>query len=430
MTTSYLQSLTTFNADTFTSRTESYPLILTAPRLRSRNALLAWLVDTRAEMLYYALTPDDSTLPYFLANMTSALRDIDPKFGAQLQSAVESLAEPQDLADALAADLSKARPKPHYLVLDNFDHLTINEEMYAFFLRLTEKLPRGMQLVLNSRSLTYAPWAGLLREGRAVMLGDDRTLNGGIFDTAKPESAHLEVFALAGGSVFVNGLPLTTWDGPLPRNLFYYFVDHHMVTRDEIFETFWPDLPTKEATNVFHVTKRKISERLGYELTAYSGGFYRPSGQMAVHYDAGIFETIVEDSRNDLPDDPAVYHAAIQLYRVPFLHKIEMPWIVRRRETLRLNYAEALIGAGRLHRKRGESERAISLYLRALREVPQREDIHRDLMSMYSERREYGKALEQYNMLSNMLERSLNITPSKVTQALYRDIAEKARVTA
>ena len=41
-----------------------------------------------------------------------------------------------------------------------------------------------------------------------------------------------------------------------------------MVTRDEIFETFWPGLPTKEATNVFHVTKRKISERLGYELTS------------------------------------------------------------------------------------------------------------------------------------------------------------------
>src|SRR6185436_12766505 len=135
-----------------------------------------------------------------------------------------------------------------------------------------------------------------------------------------PTSPHLEVYGFSGGSVFMNGLPVESWDGPLPRNLFYYFVDHPMVTRDELFETFWPELPTKEATNVFHVTKRKISERLGFELTAYSGGFYRPSGQMAVHYDVRNFETLlgaVSFEDEELTEVPPAWYSAIHLYRTP-----------------------------------------------------------------------------------------------------------------
>ena len=42
-------------------------------------------------------------------------------------------------------------------------------------------------------------------------------------------------------------------------------------TRADIFKEFWPGLPIKSATNVFHVTKRKIGERLGCDLTSYAG---------------------------------------------------------------------------------------------------------------------------------------------------------------
>ena len=422
----YLQHLTQLTRETFLARTEGYPLILLSPRLRSRNALLAWFLGAGHESYYYALSAADATLHAFLGALVESLRDFDPRFGKQLTQGLGHHARPEELADALLADLGKAKPKPRYIIFDNLDHLELGDHVNAFFDRLVKGLPRGMQLVVNSRFLAYRPWSVLIRSQHGFALGDEQTLDGGIFDPSRPDTPHLEVYALGGGNVFVDGIPLTTWDGPLPRNLFYYFVDHPMTTRDEIFETFWPDLPTKEATNVFHVTKRKISERLGYELTAYASGFYRPSGQMAVHYDVARFESIVEDSKLRPPDDPAIWQQAIHLYRAPFLNRIEMPWMVRRREQLRLAYAEALIGLARLYSTRAETDQAISFYLRALREVPQREDLHRDLMSLYNARGERDKAIEQYHTLCTTLERTLNIPPSRPTENLYKSIVAGA----
>lgn len=418
-----LNDVTELTQETFTAQAEGFPLILLAPRLRNRNALMAWFLRNASEAAFYALTPADADLESFLNGLIAGLSEAYAKFGKQTAQALAEHREPDELADALIADLGKIKPRLKYLLLDNFDFLGSSASVQAFFDLLVKTLPSGTQLVINSRHLAYGAWSGLVRSHHAIVMGDERTLDGGIFAPDKPDTPHLEVYGLAGGNVYVNGVPLNTWDGPLPRNLFYYFVDHPMVTRDEIFETFWPELPTKEATNVFHVTKRKISERLGYELTAYAGGFYRPSGQMTVHYDVARFEQVVESSKIKPPEDPLVWYRAIQLYRSPFLNHIDMPWIMRRREELRMAYAEALIGVGRLYRALGEDEHAISYYLRALREVPQREDIHRDLMSLYSEHHEIGKAVAQYSLLCEILDRTLGITPSKATQTLYKAIS-------
>jgi DNA-binding SARP family transcriptional activator len=55
----------------------------------------------------------------------------------------------------------------------------------------------------------------------------------------------------------------------------------------------------------------------------------------------------------------------------------------------------------------------------SLREVPQREDIHRDVMTLYGAQNEVHKAVAQYRLLSDILKRTLNITPSKATRTLY-----------
>jgi len=417
-----LQSITGLTEDTIAAQIEDKSLVLLAPRVRHRNTFMGWLLQPTRETYLYTLTAQDSTLLAFLANMIAAFQEsIDPKFGSQTQQALgQRKADPGDLAEALIADLGKAKPKPRFLVFDEFDHLETSADVATFFEQLVATLPSSLKLVINSRQLPYYPWSAYIRSGEGIVVGETQALDGGIFNPDVPESPHLEVYGFGGGRVYVNGVPVDVWDGPLPRNLFYYFVDHPMVTRDEIFETFWPDLPTKEATNVFHVTKRKVSERLGYELTGYSGGFYRPSGQMIVHYDVANFEQAMEAARQtQTRADPEVFYRAIRNYRAQFLHNIDMPWITRRREQLRLTYAEALIGVGRLYKSLGDTERALSYYLRALREVPQREDIHRDVMTLYESRGERDKAIAQYNLLADILRRTLNIEPSKATRVLY-----------
>ena len=118
-----------------------------------------------------------------------------------------------------------------------------------------------------------------------------------------------------------------------------------LVTRQQIFEHFWPKLKVKDATNVFHVTKRKITERItaciekdddSYELTKYSAGFYMPSEKIVRHYDVDDFTEAVEQAMisEDEHTRELLYKRAIDIYRGPFLSTIDMPWVLKRREEL------------------------------------------------------------------------------------------------
>lgn len=405
------------------SQIEDYPSILISPRVRNKNWLMAFLLEQTAPAYYHALTSEEKDLKTFLHAFVETVQDYDPKFGRQtLEALGTSRVSAATLAEALIGDLNKARPKPRLIALENLDYLTPENPIVSFFHQLINDLPKNTQLVVSGRFIHYQMWMPLVEAGKTYVMGDD--VSGRIFAPETLQMPHLEVYGLGGGAVYVNGMPLTTWDGPLPRNLFYYFIDHPLVTRDEVFATFWPNLPTKEATNVFHVTKRKISERLGYEITAYSSGFYKPSGQLALHYDVSLFEKQMESNKNHLPDSPDEWYRAIRLYRSPFLFKVDMSWVQKRRETLRGLYSEALVGIGRAYAKAQDSDQAIGFFLRALKEIPEREDIHRDLMKLYKESGKKDKAIEQYKLLCSVLDRKLSITPSKATQTVYKNILE------
>ncbi len=143
---------------------------------------------------------------------------------------------------------------------------------------------------------------------------------------------------------------------------------------------------------------------------------------MVVHYDVQRFEANVQEgSIAEAPENPIrISYDAIRLYRSPFLNGLEMPWIQERREHLRLAYVSALVGVARIYKSLKEYDRAISYYLRALREVPGREDIHRDVMSIFDLTGQKDRAVTQYQLLEHTLKSTLNITPSKTTRTLYK----------
>jgi two-component SAPR family response regulator len=137
-------------------------------------------------------------------------------------------------------------------------------------------------------------------------------------------------------------------------------------------------------------------------------------------YDAREFEQQIEGALTG-PDDlaPAKWYRAVQLYRHPYLERLHMPWMVEKREKLRNSYAQALIGLGRMHRALGEPERALGYFFRAVAERPDREDVHRNIMNIYHEAGRTKDVVAQYKLLESILKRSLNITPSVETRALY-----------
>jgi two-component SAPR family response regulator len=144
---------------------------------------------------------------------------------------------------------------------------------------------------------------------------------------------------------------------------------------------------------------------------------------LTIHYDAHIFESSVNQAVEDEANAPAHWYKAVQLYRSDFLPYIDTPWVQERREALKNKYAQALIGLGRLYRGADEPDKALGYLQRAIRQKPDWEDVHQDVMLLYSQLGRRDEAIAQYKQLERTLKAMFNIQPSKDTRRLFEVIS-------
>lgn len=430
-------TITKVSLDTFRERSEGKKLVLLYPWTTYRTLFLTHFLSAHdTGLVYYRISDGQETLSDWLSGMVEEFDQVLNGFGTNLRAALAS-GSPAALGEALAADLAAVQTAGDMvLFVDEFDRLPFDGDLRKFAPALVGALPPRTQIAISSRLLTYQPWYDMIARGEAIVLGTEYRRDQGMFTVEENPRPRLEVYALGRGHALVNGLPITNWDGALPRNLFFFFMDHPLVTRDEIFATFWPDLSVKEATNVFHVTKRKISERISmkvfeggnYELTQYSGGFYIPSEKVIRHYDVMDFQAAIERAMitSDEREEEQLLRQAIEFYKASYLQTVDMEWVVNRREQLKQLFAQALISMGRLHKRRGEHLEAIGCFVRSLKETPEREDIHREIMNIYLTLGRVEDARNQYRLLVETLRARLGINSSRESQELFR-LIEAAR---
>jgi DNA-binding SARP family transcriptional activator len=391
-------------------------LVILHPNFTNQHLLLSMSMSQRnGNHIFFSLETPASDLATVWALFSSALAEQE-----------ERTLPPLDLKTTpeKAAQIALKALKPSgtfTLVIDAFD--LADESVEAWIAALVPGMPDGSQIVLGGRALPLSLIRndGLRGKVRLFPLDPERML---IDYTGQPaERALLEVYGLGMGQALINGQRIDRWDGMLPRSLFFFFVDRGMVTRDEIFQTFWPTLSIREATNVFHVTKRKISEILGFDLTVYWSGFYRISPDIDLYYDVVKFAEHVQNSV--VADDPTaigLLQNAIDLYQGAFLSTLDMEWATSRREELNQTYAEALSSLAKLEQHQGKPHEALGLYLRAAANQPLREDLARGIMALFTELGQANRALEVYTHLTQELKRSLGVAPDRRTVELAEQI--------
>ena len=424
----FSHDVTNVSFDSFMSITEGKRVVLLYPWSNYRNVFLSYFLSGLPDgLLYYRVPDGGGTTASWVRGLMESIQRSSADFGRQLAAALEA-GEPAKIGQALAADLAQLNGDRVILYLDELDRVPHDSAFQQFIAGLITNLADGSQLAVNSRLLTYDPWIEWVNRDEAVVLGTSNQRNHLIFNKARELKPQLEIYAFGRGHAVSNGREIQSWDGALPRNLFFYFIDNPLVTRDQIFEIFWPKLSVRDATNVFHVTKRKITERISmmvgdgenYELTSYSTGFYVPGDKIVRHYDVADFEQAIEGAL--LATDPAVrqtlYREAIDMYKAPFLFPLNLPWVEARRKQLQGMYAEALNGMARLKAEEQAWEEALGFYVRALKESPQREDFHRGAMQMYINLGRNADAWQHYTVLEKQLKRSLGVKPSRETREM------------
>ena len=424
--------VTSVSFESFRDLAQGKKVVLLYPWANFRNVFLSYFLNDIGEgLLYHRIPNKPDSLQDWLSGLLDEIQLVLGDFGKQLKDAFDG-ASASEMGVALAADFGQIDVERAVLFLDELDRVPQDAEFRSFMTALVDNLPANIQLAVNSRLLTYEPWINWVNRDQAVVLGTAHRSNNLMFTKEATPKPQLEVYAFGRGHAISNGREIRSWDGALPRNLFFYFVDNPVVTRDQIFDIFWSKLSIKDATNVFHVTKRKITERISmhvddennYELTNYSSGFYVPSGKVVRHYDVADFEHAMEGAlmSDNLHEQEVLFRHAVDIYKAPFLHTIKLAWVDARRKQLQTMYAEALIGLANLQAGRGEWERALGSYARVLRETPQREDIHRKAIEMYINLGRVEDARLQYNLLERMLKRKLGVAPSDETRELLRSL--------
>ncbi len=329
-------------------------------------------------------------------------------------------------SEQVKAQLAGLKTAPAMLLIDDADQVD-DQSLEALLLDylgayqnskialFTRTVPTCTQTNLNLRKLTrYLP------ADDALILPD--------YASRAVDHTLLEVHAFGLGRVLVNGQLIDTWDGQLPRALFYYLVDKGMATRDDIFQTFWPTLTKHEATNVFHVTKRKVSEILGVSLTTYSSGFYRISPDIELIYDVVQFVETIQNSavvEQDLMQELLL--RAIWLYRSDFLMGMDMEWVVQRRGQLRQLKSEALAGLAKGYHSARNWDAALGRYIQAIATQELRDDVITGAMQIYQHQAKYQDALSVYEHFERRLNDTLKIAPSEALKKLMAAIQETKR---
>ncbi len=335
------------------------PVLLLHPEMYGYKYFLPDLLeDTHRTPLYISLDAPNTSATQFSNVISGAIEAQAHIALPALQTKRTMSAWGRDCMEHLKA------VAPYTLVIDSIDLL--DEIACASLLQsLIENLSEDSQIILNGRRYPEILMANQDLRASITLAPVDEELM--VLDYMhQRERVLLEVRAFGPGRVLKNGARLNDWDGVLPLHLFLYMVDHVMVSRNDIFKAFWPALPTKEATNVFHVTKRKVNEILGFDLTDYVSGYYQVTSKIDLQYDVVKFmNTVQESSVLEGEEAIACLNRALRLYRSDFLSGIEAPWAVSRREQLRAMVGDVLHTLSELHAEQGNKQRAQSYFARA-----------------------------------------------------------------
>jgi len=409
---------------TFIDRAEDARVVLLHPASNYRSLLVAQLMnDPNFRVFYYAMGPDDVNVRSFLSGITHDLANQHPTFGRYLnQIHFEAQDDPGVLQQAFVADLNELSSEPFLMILDEYDRTDSADDLQAFVEQVILHLPPQCRIVLNSRTLPRLPWVSLIAQKKAVILRDHEQVYGNFYGMTSEGEIHLEVNALGPGYVSLNGTPVNTWEGHLPRLLFFFALDRPVVTRSEICQAFWPDLDNDQAVNVFHVTKRRLHKALDFDVLVHEGGYYRVNPKVAISYDIMDFvEALVRGRVPETEDKASVWQSAIDLYRGPFLQGHSDSWIVTRRAEYQQGYLEALSEMAKFRLAEGRQENALGLLLRAVAENDRYEPIHRQIMQLYADLGRRSEAAGHYQKLVDKL-RAEGAEPEPATQALYNSI--------
>jgi two-component SAPR family response regulator len=116
------------------------------------------------------------------------------------------------------------------------------------------------------------------------------------------------------------------------------------------------------------------------------------------------------------------YQKAVDLVHGPYLVEVDAHWAAEERERLGQIYHSALEELAHLYLDTNELNRCLSICQLALTQNPYNEAIYQLEMRAYAALGDRAAIVRQYQASKVALEEGLGISPSRETEALYREL--------
>lgn len=262
-------------------------------------------------------------------------------------------------------------------------------------------------------------------------------------DQERPSSAQvvvvepdppLRIRALGRAQVLIGERMLTSsdWRSITSRDLFFFLLCQGPATKDELANTFWPDLSPGKLRSTFHITIYRLRRALDpLDTVIFEDDRYHFNRRLNYLFDVETFVSLSAQAEALVTVNPLraaeLYSQAVGLYHGDFLEdyaSAQDEWRVLRANELSENYLEALERLGELLGKQQAYHDALEAYRQAVTHDPYRESAQRGVMRILVGLKRHTEALRHFNEFEQFLQNELGASPTLETQELYRRILD------
>lgn len=270
--------------------------------------------------------------------------------------------------------------------------------------------------------------AGLLEKVEQAELETASTVE---VTLVEPEPT-LQISGLGRARVMVGDRALRSrdWRSITSRDLLFFLLCQGPATKDQLANTFWPDLPPGKLRSTLHVTIYRLRRALDpLETVIFEDDRYHFNRRLNYSFDVETFESLLVQAGAVVIANPTraaeLFSQAVDLYHGDFLENYASghdEWRVIKANELSEKYLAALESLGDLLTRQQEYQIALDVYKRAVSYDPYRESAQRGVMRSLVALQRRVEALRHYNELERFFQDELGASPTPETKRLYQRI--------
>ena len=219
--------------------------------------------------------------------------------------------------------------------------------------------------------------------------------------------------------------------------LVYLAVERSNHSRDALAALLWPESSKKNARAAVRRTLSYLNKQLGKGWLRLEGGLVSLNWEEDILLDVAHFQDLltaaeIQDKNNEPFSEEAIglLTEAAEIYNNDFLAGFTLPdapafdeWQYFQAESLRQQQGQVLAQLVQYHTGMQHLEQAIGYARQRLTLDPLQEEVHRQLMALYSWSGQRHAALRQYQVCVDLLAEELQVEPEESTNSLLEIVS-------